>query len=200
MQVRGRSDTWSSAWLRLPKSPCCNSGFCSPCFRGPGSRLDHHFPASVPMDDKDGLTDVPGADDHGPTPSARDDEEFVLHPTGSEEEGWDYGAESPDDDSDNADWTKQTPDTMAAIEAQLAVAPRRLLFLRGSAWYVWLDYKTLEWATDNPDAVAATTLLSEQFSPSLIRQRGETDQAFRALYDDAVSFLQNAGVRTRVVG
>lgn len=126
--------------------------------------------------------------------------EYALNPTGNDEDGWDYGDASPDYDSDNADWPKRTPDTMAAIEAQLAIAPRRLLFLRGSHWHVWLDYKTLEWLSDSDDATTTRMMLSEQFAPSVIRSRGETDEAIRALYDEAVTFLLKAGVETRVLG
>jgi len=124
---------------------------------------------------------------------------YALNPTGDDEDGWDYGDASPDDDFDNADWPKRTPDTMAAIEARVAVLPRRLLFLRGPCWYVWLDYKTLEWATDSRDAAEARGLLSDQFPPGVIRNRGEADEAIRSLYDDAVTFLQKSGVRTQVV-
>jgi hypothetical protein len=130
----------------------------------------------------------------------RCDDEYALNPTGNEEDGWDYGDASPDDDLDNADWPKRTPDTMAAIDAQVAVSPRRLLFLRGPCWYVWLDYKTLEWTTDSRGAAEARGLLSDQFPPVLVRNRGEDDDAIRALYEDAVAFLQKAGVKTQVVG
>lgn len=132
--------------------------------------------------------------------AAHDDDAFVLNPAGNDEDGWDYGDASPDYDSDNADWPKRTPDTMAAIEARLAIAPRRLLFLRGSHWHVWLDYKTLEWLSDSDDATTTRMMLSEQFAPSVIRSRGETDEAIRALYDEAVTFLLKAGVKTLVLG
>lgn len=128
-----------------------------------------------------------------------DSGEYALNPTGNDEDGWDYGDASPDDDLDNADWPKRTPDTWAALEAQVAVSPRRLLFLRGPCWYVWLDYKTLEWTTDSDEAVATRMMLSEEFSSSVIRNRGDTDEAIRSLYDDAVTFLQKSGVRTQVV-
>ena len=131
---------------------------------------------------------------------ASDSGEYALNLTGNDEDGWDYGDASPDEDIDNADWPKRTPDTMAAIEARIANAPRRLLFLRGPYWHVWLDYKTLEWITDSNDAATTRTMLSEQFSPSAIRTRGETDEAIRVLYDEAVTFLQKAGVKTRVLG
>lgn len=131
---------------------------------------------------------------------ASDNCEYALSPTGNDEDGWDYGDASPDDDLDNADWPKRTPDTIAAIEAQMAVSPRRLLFLRGPCWYVWLDYKTLDWTTDSNDASLAKMMLSKHFSPSVIRNRGDSDKAIRALYEDAVAFLMKSDVRTQVVG
>jgi hypothetical protein len=123
----------------------------------------------------------------------------TLNPTGNEEDGWDYGDASPDDDLDNADWPKRTPDTMAAIEAQIAVAPRRLLFLRGSHWYAWLNYRTLDWVTDSEET-KPIRLLCEKFPRIAIRHRGETDEAFRALYDEAAEYLQSMGVQVIVVG
>jgi hypothetical protein len=134
-----------------------------------------------------------------PDDTSSNDCDFDLHPTGNEEDGWDYGDASPDDDLDNADWPKRTPDTMAAIHARIATAPRKLLFLRGSCWYVWLDYKTLEWTTDNDDAQTTKAMLGNEFSPGVIRRRGESDEAMRALYDDAVAFLHKAGVKVRVL-
>jgi hypothetical protein len=131
---------------------------------------------------------------------ASDSGEYALKPTGNDEDGWDYGDASPDDDLDNADWPKRTPDTWAALEAQVAVSPRRLLFLRGPCWYVWLDYKTREWTTDKRDAAEARGMLSEQFPPGVIQNRGEDDGAITLLYEDAVAFLQKAGVKTQVVG
>lgn len=131
---------------------------------------------------------------------ASDSGECDLNPTGNDEDGWDARDVSPDDDLDNADWPKRTPDTMAALEARVAVYPRRLLFLRGPCWYVWLDYKTLEWTTDSRDAAEARELLSDQFPPGMIRNRGEADEAIRTLYEDAVAFLHKSGVKTQVVG
>ncbi len=89
---------------------------------------------------------------------------------------------------------------MRVILAQVASAPRRLLVLRGSHWHVWLDYKTLEWAADSDDTAATTKMLGDQFPPSVIRSLGETDEAIRRLYAEAVTFLQKAGVKTEVLG
>ena len=166
--------------------------------RDSGVRATHLIRSEAMADKNDPQMNCEGSwsqdENHG------SDGEYALNPTGNEEDGWDYGDASPDDDLDNADWPKRTPDTMAALEAQVAISPRRLLFLRGSCWYVWLDYRTLEWTTDSEDAVATKGMLSKEFPPSVIQNRGETDEAISVLYKDAATFLQKAGVKTAVLG
>ena len=127
------------------------------------------------------------------------DPEYDPIPTGNDEDGWDYGDASPDDDLDNADWPKQTPDTVAAIEAQIAAAPRRLLFLRGLSWYIWLDYRTLAWTTDSPDASAAAQLLNDAFPSSATQDIVQSEDAMRELYAAAVKHMQEHDIRARVL-
>jgi hypothetical protein len=134
-----------------------------------------------------------------PNATECDDSEYALNPSGNDIDGWDYGDASPDDDLDNADWPKSTPDTLAAIEAQLAAAPRRLLFLRGSHWYVWFDDRTLAWTTDSSDASTATQLLNDAFPSIVVNGRGQSEEAMRELYSDAAGFLRREGVAVQVL-
>ena len=112
----------------------------------------------------------------------------------------DHDEEELSPDEYDPDWPKKTPDTMAAIMAQLAIAPRRLLFLRGSHWHVWLDYKTAVWAADSDDAIETATMLNARFPASTIRESDRSDEAIRVIYDQAVAFLKYAGVTTQVLG
>jgi len=125
--------------------------------------------------------------------------EYALNPTGNDEDGWDYGDASPDDDLNNADWPKRTPDTMAAIEAQLAVAPRRLFFLRGPHWYVWLDYHTLKWTTDNSDASTVAQVLNNEHPMSPTLTHSQSEDAMLQAYENASRLLGTRGIKVTIV-
>jgi hypothetical protein len=125
------------------------------------------------------------------------DDEYTLNPTGSDEEGWDYGDASPDDDLDNADWPKQTPDTQADLDAAVAALPPSTQFIHGSGWYAWFDYDTMDWEADEESAPLG--MLREGFGESRIKEYIDSDKTRAELYEDAVAFLAKWGVKATIV-
>ena len=113
------------------------------------------------------------------------------------EDEWDI--DSPDELIDDADWPKRTPDTLGAIEAQIAASPRRLLFLRGPSWYAWVDFKTLQWHGD-PDAEVAVSILRDGSSSESIEEHSRTDEDLRVLYVNALSLMKASGIDAKIIG
>ena len=124
-------------------------------------------------------------------------DEYELNPTGNEEDGWDYGDASPDDDLDNADWPKRTPDTDEAL-AEAVAAQNRTPFISGSSgWYAWFDLDTMDWESD--DENAPLQMMREGFGEAKMNEYIEADKTRRELYDDVVAFLDTWGVKASVV-
>ncbi len=113
------------------------------------------------------------------------------------EDEWDI--DSPDALIEDADWPKRTPDTLGALEAQIAASPRRLLFLRGPTWYAWVDYKTLQWDGD-PGAEVAVSILRDSFSHESIEEHSKTDEDLRVLYVNAVALMKASGIDVKIIG
>lgn len=124
-------------------------------------------------------------------------DEYELNPTGNEEDGWDYGDASPDDDLDNADWPKRTPDTDEALSKAVA-AQNRTPFISGSAgWYAWFDLDAMDWESDAE--TAPLKMIREEFSEQRMNEYIEADKTRRELYGDVVAFLAVWGIKASIV-
>jgi hypothetical protein len=124
-------------------------------------------------------------------------DDYPLNPTGNDEDGWDYGDESPDGDIANADWPKRTPDTQADLDAALASHPPATQFVHGGDWYAWFDYGAMDWDAD--DEAAPLEMIREEFGEASINEYVESDKTRAQLYEDVVSFLSKWGIKASVV-
>lgn len=125
------------------------------------------------------------------------DPEYDPIPTGNEEDGWDYGDASPDDDLDNADWPKRTPDTEDALDEAIAKKPSPTPFISDGKWYAWFDLDLMDWDADSPDA--PTSMIREEFHKEVMDAYIEADKTRWELYADVVSFLAKWGIKAKVV-
>lgn len=129
---------------------------------------------------------------------ASDSGEYALNPTGNDEDGWDYGDASPDDDLDNADWPKGTPDTQEALAAAIYANSPKTLFIAGQrGWFAWFDIEVMDWASDTEGA--PLKMIREGFGEAKMNEYIESDKTRRELYDDVVAFLAGWGVKASVV-
>lgn len=124
-------------------------------------------------------------------------DEYELNPTGNEEDGLDYGDASPDNDLDNADWPKRTPDTDEALAAAVAAQNRTPFISGASGWYAWFDLDTMDWESD--DEKAPLKMIREGFGEEKMNEYIEADKTRRELYDDVVAFLDTWGVKASIV-
>jgi len=106
-------------------------------------------------------------------------------------------ADPIDADLKNADWPKRLNDTQEGIEERLASLPKRTPFISGKGWFAWFDYELMDW--DSDAEVAPLGMLREGFGKEQMVEYIDSNKTRTELYEDAVSFLAQWGVKATVV-